>query len=71
MSGIEHLTDEQRARVLHSEELWRKAHAIVRGRPDLDASDVYHALQTLELSPTERLRRGFTRSARARVLHVR
>lgn len=43
------LTSEQRAWVAHSAELWKRAHAIVNGRPDLDVSDVYHALRTLEL----------------------
>ena len=45
----------------HSEELWRKAHELVRDRPDLDVGDVYHALRNLELPPIERLRRGLTR----------
>lgn len=57
----EDLTSEQRAWVLHSAELWSRAHAIVNARPDLDVSDVYHALRTLELPPAERLRRGLTR----------
>ena len=55
------LTEAQRAAVLHSEGLWQKAHAIARTRPDLDLSDVYHALRALELPPAERLRRGLTR----------
>lgn len=55
------LTGDQLAWVLHSEALRRKAHAIVRDRPELDAGDVYHALRTLELPPAERLRRGLTR----------
>jgi hypothetical protein len=45
---------------VHAETLRRKADAIVRNRPDLDAGDVYHALRTLELAPAERLRRGLT-----------
>ena len=57
----EDLTLDQLTWALHSEELRRKAHAIVSNRPDLDAGDVYHALRTLELSPAERLRRGLTR----------
>jgi len=57
----EDLTPDQLASALHSEELRRKALAIVRGRPDLDPGDVYHALRTLELSPKERLHRGLTR----------
>jgi hypothetical protein len=55
------LTPDQRAWLVHSEALWRKAHVIVSGRPDLDVGDVYHALRTLELPPAERLRRGLTR----------
>ena len=55
------LTPDQRAWALHSEELRRKALAIVSGRGDLDPGDVYHALRTLELSPKERLQRGLTR----------
>jgi hypothetical protein len=57
----EDLTSDQRAWVEHSAQLWDRAHAIVNGRPDLDVSDVYHALRTLELPPAERLRRGLTR----------
>jgi len=55
------LTPEQRAWVVHSEALWRKAHGIASTRPDLDVGDVYHALRSLELPPAERLRRGLTR----------
>ena len=55
------LTSPQRAWLVHSEGLWRSAHAIVSGRPDLDVGDVYHALRTLDLPPAERLRRGLTR----------
>jgi hypothetical protein len=55
------LTAAQRQWVLHNEELWRRARAIVETRPDLDAGDVHHALRALELPPSERLRRGLTR----------
>jgi hypothetical protein len=55
------LTDEQRTWIVHSESLWRIAHAIVTERRELDAGDVYHALRCLELSPTERLARGLSR----------
>jgi hypothetical protein len=57
----EDLTPDQRAWALHSEELRRRAVAIVSGRPDLDPGDVYHALRTLELAPEERLHRGLPR----------
>ena len=45
----------------HSEALWREAHALAAAATGIDAGDVYHALRCLELSPTERLRRGLTR----------
>jgi hypothetical protein len=44
--------------LVRHERLWRRAHSIVRDRPDLDASGVYHALCNLERTPEERLRRG-------------
>lgn len=59
--ACEELTAAERAWLLHSEALWRRAHAILSRQPDLDAGDVYHALRNLELPPTERLRRGLTR----------
>lgn len=43
------------------ERLWRRAHAIVRERPELDVSGVYHVLCNLERSPEERLRKGLLR----------
>ena len=55
------LTAAQREWLANSHALWNKAHEIVHARPDLDAGDVYHALRTLQLPPTERLRRGLTR----------
>jgi hypothetical protein len=55
------LSEEQRAWALHSEALWRRAHEIARSSPGIDAGDVYHALRCLELSPSERLRRGLGR----------
>jgi hypothetical protein len=58
---IQNLVGAQLAWALHDEALWRKAEAIVAGRPDLDTGDVYHALRALELTPAERLRRGLTR----------
>jgi hypothetical protein len=64
---FEGLTPDQIEWLRHSEELWRKAHAIVSRRPDLDVSDVYHSLRNLELSPSERLREGLTRVRRRKV----
>jgi hypothetical protein len=52
------LTTEQRAWAERVEPLWRRAHAIVACRPDLDVSDVFHALRNLERTPTQRLRRA-------------
>lgn len=57
----ETLTDGQRAWLLSSEALWREAHAIAAANPGVDPGDVYHALRSLELPPSERLRRGLTR----------
>ena len=60
-SELEMLKDDQRAWILHSEALWREAHAIAGMNPGLDPGDVYHAFRCLELPPAERLRRGLTR----------
>ena len=61
LPDIEHLTNQQRDWVLHSEALWREAHAIAAANPNVDAGDVYHALRCLELPPAQRLARGLTR----------
>lgn len=55
------LTPDEQAWAAHSEQLWRRAHAIAAAAPDIDAGDVYHALRCLELTPTERLRLGLSR----------
>ena len=60
-TDIEHLTEDERAWVLHSEALWREAHAIARATAGVDPGDIYHALRCLELPPAARLRRGLTR----------
>ena len=52
------LTSEQLAWAERVEPLWRRAHAIVEHRPDLDVSDVFHALRNLERTPAQRLRRA-------------
>ena len=62
----EPLTDDQRAWILRSEELWRKAQDIVTADPSRDVGNVYHALRNLDLPPAERLHRGLTRVLRAR-----
>ena len=58
---LEHLTESQRAWVLHSEALWREAHSIAAANPGVDPGDVYHSLRCLEISPAQRLGRGLTR----------
>jgi hypothetical protein len=60
-SDLEALTGDERAWILHSETLWREAHAIAAANPGVDPGDVYHALRALELSPADRLRRGLSR----------
>ena len=55
------LTTEQREWAVRSEALWRRAHAIAAAHPDLDPSDVYHALRCLQLSPSRRLAAGLQR----------
>lgn len=61
---IADLTPEQRALVARMEPLWRRAHAIVADRPDLDVGDVFHALRNLERTPSERLRRALIHDRR-------
>lgn len=54
------LSDRQ-AWVTHSESLWRRAHELARLHPEHDPSDLYHALRSLELTPSERLCAGLQR----------
>src|SRR5262245_18495525 len=63
-ADVESLTEAEHAWFLHREELWRRAHVIAADHPGLDPGDVYHALRALELTPSERLRRGLTRVQR-------
>ena len=58
---VENLTKNQRAWLLHSEALWREAYSIAAANAGTDPGDIYHALRSLELPPTERLHRGLTR----------
>lgn len=58
---LDNLTDQQRDWVLHSEALWREAHAIAAANPGVDPGDLYHALRCLELPPAQRLGRGLSR----------
>jgi hypothetical protein len=61
MEPLEGLSEAEKAWILHSESLWRIAHAIALEQPQLDAGDLYHALRCLELAPAERLARGLSR----------
>lgn len=58
---LDALTPSQLAWARHSERLWRRAHALASGAPEVDPGDVYHALRCLELAPEERLKRGLSR----------
>ncbi|HQX83002.1 MAG TPA: hypothetical protein PKW63_14650, partial [Vicinamibacterales bacterium] len=55
---LDGLTESERAWALESEALWRQAHELAAAHPSHDASDLYHALRCLRLSPSERLRLG-------------
>ena len=54
------LTPEQRAWAERVEPLWRRAHSIVARQPELDVSDVFHALRNLERTPAQRLQRALS-----------
>jgi hypothetical protein len=56
--NVDDLPANHRAWVEANEAMWRRAHAIVRKHPELDASDVYHVLATLHETPTQRVRRS-------------
>jgi hypothetical protein len=55
------LTQTQRAWAERSECLWRQAYAIAARHPNSDASDLYHALRCLQLTPSQRLAAGLQR----------
>lgn len=55
------LTQQQREAALKSEALWRLALEVAGKHPGIDSGDVFHALQCIELTPAERLRRARTR----------
>jgi hypothetical protein len=55
------LSQEQRQAALESEARWRLALEIASAHPGVDGGDVFQALQCLELSPTERLKRARSR----------
>jgi hypothetical protein len=59
--ALSDLTESERTLAHHSERRWQRARAIAHAHPGVDAGDVYHALQSLELDPAERLRRGLAR----------
>lgn len=56
--GLRDLDAEQRELVEQNEPLWQRAYAIVTAQPELDVTDVFHALRNLGRTPTERLRRA-------------
>jgi hypothetical protein len=60
-SGVNPATARNDVWLASSEARWREAHRIASANPDLDPGDVYHALNCLDLDPSERLRRGLTR----------
>jgi hypothetical protein len=60
------LTPDQRAWLVHSEALWRKAHVIVSGRPDLDVGDVYHDLRPHPCPSSPSLRLSYDAPWRSR-----
>jgi hypothetical protein len=55
------LTPSQREWAEASERLWRRAHDIAERYPDVDVSDLYHALRCLQLTPSQRLLRALQR----------
>jgi hypothetical protein len=57
---LDALSPEERALVLQMEPLWRRAHRIVAEHPELDVSDVFHALRNLQRTPSLRLRRALS-----------
>jgi hypothetical protein len=59
--ALRDLTPDQRAWVVASERLWRRAYGIAALYPDSDVSDLYHALRALQLTPTQRLAAGLRR----------
>jgi hypothetical protein len=60
-ASLDGLTDAQRAWVSQSAALWERAHQVAHAHPEHDASDLYHAIRCLELTPTERLRAALQR----------
>jgi len=57
--------EEERRRRLEVESLWQRAAAIAARHPGMDVSGVYHALQNLQRTPEERLRRALNGRLRA------
>ena len=59
-----HVNDEKLTQAqLHYLRLWQRAAGLAEGTAH-DASDIYHCLCNLELSPEERLHAGFVRAGR-------
>lgn len=55
-AALDHLTTEQRARVIEDEKLWRLAHELATAHPGVDAGGIYHVLRNLKKAPADRLR---------------
>lgn len=55
------LTPDQRVWATTDAALWRKARTLAEANPEHDVTDLYHALRCLQLTPSERLRRGLSR----------
>jgi hypothetical protein len=52
------LTPQQKQWLDADEHLWRRAREIAGTRNGLDVIGIYHVLRNLQLSPSERLRKG-------------
>ncbi|MEW6319691.1 MAG: hypothetical protein AB1635_01250 [Acidobacteriota bacterium] len=55
------LTPGQADWAARSERLWSRAREIAARNPEVDVSDVYHALRCLTLTPSQRLAAGLSR----------
>jgi hypothetical protein len=60
MPDFSDMSPEQRRLVEEMEPRWRRAYGIVAKHPELDVTDVFHALRNLTRTPSERLRRALS-----------
>ena len=58
---LDGLTAHQREWALESERRWQRARELARRYPTCDVSDLYHALRSLALTPSQRLAAGLQR----------